>query len=526
MTATAAKSNRSKTKMAKVSVKDVAGFIELNGHPCIDPAMIRIIPGYNVRDAFNPETDPADASLAENMLANGYIADKPIVVRIVDGAAYVIAGHRRLSAANWVNTQHAIANGKRGKRDTRPIRGVTVLPEALASNGEVRSPVEMSYDLELSNTGKPLSPGERGANILRLRAMGETDETIAKRLGIGTRWVADLAKLGRSDPRLKALVKAGVIPPSTAVNLIRAHGPEAATGIAEAAAVIAKGRGKANATGKDVAKAEAAAGKVAKVGGKNIKAKGPDARATDKPAVTVVPEAAKANGKAHVTLSALVGPFHLGKDLTECCLFDANGVELCEMADATMARNMLQLAMLGWNVLRGTASQALATDKPVAAPLTKAEAAKVAKAEAEAERLAGITAEAEALAAAEAKAKRQAEARARVAAQVLADDAKRVAAAEANRAAAAAMVKGKPIAAMAKASAAKVTAAAKAKAAAAAAEALAAAEAAEAEADVFAEAEAAVLAMDAKASKAKVAKAAAAAAALASKVNGKGKPAR
>jgi hypothetical protein len=514
--------------MSKVSVKDVAGFIELNGHPCIDPAMIRIIPGYNVRDAFNPETDPADASLAENMLANGYIADKPIVIRIVDGAAYVIAGHRRLSAANWVNTQHAIANGKRGKRDTRPIRGVTVLPEALASNGEVRSPVEMSYDLELSNTGKPLSPGERGANILRLRAMGETDETIAKRLGIGTRWVADLAKLGRSDPRLKALVKAGVIPPSTAVNLIRAHGAEAATDIAEAAAVIAKGRGKANATGKDVAKAEAAKGVQAKVGGKNIKAKGADQRATDKPAVTVLPEATKANGKASVTLSALVGPFHLGKDLTECCLFDANGVELCEMADATMARNMLQLTMLGWNVLRGTVSQALEADKPAAAPLTKAEAAKVAKAEAEAAKaaaeaeaaaaLAAEIAEAEALAA---KAKRQAEARERVARQVAADDAKRVAAAEAARAMAASMVKGKPIAAMAAASAAKVTALAKAEAAKAAAEALAAAEAAEAEAAALAKAEAKA----SKASKAKVAKAAVASAALATKGNGRAKPA-
>ena len=155
----------------------------LSGVPCIDPAQVKFIDNYNVRDAFAPDTDESDAQLAANMTENGYIADKPITVRVVGNVAYVIAGHRRVAAANWVNLQAQIANGKRGKRDNRPIRGVTFIPEAVMANGEVRSPVEMSYDLELSNTGKPLSPNERGANILKLRAMGETDETIARRVG-------------------------------------------------------------------------------------------------------------------------------------------------------------------------------------------------------------------------------------------------------------------------------------------------------------------------------------------------------
>ena len=188
--------------MTKPVYETADGFIFLNGHPCIDPAKIRIIPGYNVRDRFSPDTDAADAQLFANMDANGFIADTPVTLRFLDGFAYAIAGHRRIDCANAINTAWLVANGKRGKRDNRPIRGITFICEAVQANGEVRSPVEMSYDLELSNTGKPLSPGERGANILRLRGMGETDETIAKRLGIGTRWVADLAKLGRSDPRL------------------------------------------------------------------------------------------------------------------------------------------------------------------------------------------------------------------------------------------------------------------------------------------------------------------------------------
>ena len=518
--------------MSTNTFKSILGFTMLSGIPCIDPASVRVIPGYNVRDAFDPATDASDAQLADNMAANGFIADKPITVRIVDNVAYVVAGHRRLDAANWINAQWLAANPVKGKAAAkkaaanRPIRGVTFIPEAVQANGEVRSPVEMSYDLELSNTGKPLSPAERGANILRLRAMGETDETIAKRLGIGTRWVGDLAKLGRSDPRLKALVKAGVIPPTTAILLERAHGAAIGTEVAVKAAAIAKGKGKASATGKDVAEAEAAAGVVAKVGAKNKK--GSDQRATEKPTVTVIPEKPAKAGAPIVSLATLAGPFHLGKDLEERSLYDANGLELCEMADVGMARAMLQLTMLGWNVLRGTASQAAteaasgpAVTTPAAKPPTKAEAKAAAKAEAaaakaaaEAEAAAAIAAEAAALDAAEAKAKRQAEARDRVARQVAADDAKRVAAAEANRKAAAAMVAGKPIAAMAKAAAAKVTAAAKAAAAKAAAEAVAAAEAAEAEAAALAKAEAAT-----------TRKAAAAAAALA-KSNGKAKAGR
>ena len=421
--------------MSQVSFKDILGFTMLSGIPCIDPAQVKFIDNYNVRDAFAPDSDESDAQLAANMTENGYITDKPITVRVVGNAAYVIAGHRRVAAANWVNMQAQIANGKRGKRDNRPIRGITFIPEAVMANGEVRSPVEMSYDLELSNTGKPLSPNERGANILKLRAMGETDETIARRLGIGTRWVVDLAKLGRANPRLKALVKAGVIPPSTAVNLVRAHGEDKGTAIAETAAGLAKGQGKANATGKHVAQAETKHGVATKVGNKNKK--GADTRATSKTVTVTVAPAVSKTDKTGVTVSTLAGPFKLGKDLTECAIFDASGAELCEVADVGMAKAVLQLLMLGWGVMKGTpavapaVTVAPAVSKP-ARTVPVPDAAAIAAAEAEAEALAS------------AKAARQAAARARVAAQVKADDAKRVAASKANLAAIAAMAKPTP----------------------------------------------------------------------------------
>ena len=503
--------------------KNIAGFTLLSGIPCIDPAAIKTIDGYNVRDAFSPETDAADAQLVENMRANGFIADKPVTVRVINDVAYVIAGHRRVDAANWLNAEYVTANAPKGKVSekamkaltaNRPIRGVTFIPEAMAGNGEVRSSVEMSYDLELSNTGKPLAPGERGANILRLRAMGEDDATIAKRLGITTRWVADLAKLGRSDPRLRALVKAGVIPPTTAILLERAHGAMAGTAVAMVAAGLAKAEGKASATGKHVAKAEIAAGLAPKVGGKNKK--GADQRATDKPVtVTVAPAKPAATGKPGVTVGTLAGPFHLGKDLEERTLYDANGVALCEMVDVGMARAMLQLAMLGWGVLKGTTETQV---REAEATLAKAVLVKPVPPVADVAAIAKAKADADT-----AKATREAERVARVAAQVLAADVGRVAAAKANRDAAAALGAGKPLAALAKASATKAKANAKAAADAALA-ALAKAEAEEAEAAALAEAEAKASAKASKASKASVATVVAAKA-NAAKANGKAKPA-
>ena len=240
-----------------------------------------------------------------------------------------------------------------------------------------------------------------------------------------------MAKLGRANPRLKALVKAGVVPPSTAVNLVRAHGETKGTEIAETAVAIAKAEGKAKATGKHVSKAETAAGVASKVGNKNKKGADHTRQLSKTVTVTVAPAVSKTD-KAGVTVSTLAGPFKLGKDLTECAIFDANGAELCEVADVGMAKAVLQLLMLGWGVLKGTPAAPAVT---VAAPaVTKRvvpvpDAAAIAAAEAEAEALAS------------AKAERQAAARARVAAQVTAEDAKRVAASKANLAAIAAMAK-------------------------------------------------------------------------------------
>src|SRR5205085_5038191 len=133
----------------------------------------------------------------------------------------------------------------------------------------------------------------------------------AQRLGIGTRWVKDLASLGKADPRLKKLVKAGVIPPATAIELVRAHGGEKAVEIANRAVGAANARGKANATSQDVAKGEVASGVAPKVGAKNVGKKGADRRPTDSVTLTVAKAKTPPAVKGAVS-ATLVGPFRLG----------------------------------------------------------------------------------------------------------------------------------------------------------------------------------------------------------------------
>src|SRR4051812_40159541 len=94
----------------------------VNGWPVVDPRVLQVIPGYNVRDAFDPELDEEDRSLLASMLANGYLMDEPITVRRVGNALHVIRGHRRLDAAKRAG-----------------IKFVSIAPEAKRADGKERN---------------------------------------------------------------------------------------------------------------------------------------------------------------------------------------------------------------------------------------------------------------------------------------------------------------------------------------------------------------------------------------------------
>lgn len=303
----------------------------------IDPAKIKVIENYNVRDVFDPLNDAEDKSLLASIRATGLHWDKPLVVRIVGSNIHLIAGHRRHSAVMMAREL-----GDKGFDE------VACIPEGMGADGKIRTDAERTADLILSNTGKPLSTPEKGAVILRLRRLGWKDPVIAKHLGMTDRWVRGLAKVNDLDDRLRALVKANVIGLTLALETTSTLGKEGAANAALEAAKIAPKTG-------------AKAGKVTGAGitavtGKAGKADAQAARrALSKAPVVQTTPTKKGNGPVTVQSpnKVLTGYFTVGKDLDDCLIFEADGTELCQLATPEKARATLALLNQAWSVFSG-----------------------------------------------------------------------------------------------------------------------------------------------------------------------------
>jgi len=323
---------------------NIAGMRRNGNVVMIDPAKIVVDLHYNVRDAFDV-ADPLDAELYHSILANGFQADKPVVIRIVGTAAHLVAGHRRHAAVMLARENGAV------------IKEVACILEGPGASGKPRDDAERMADLVVSNSGKPLSAPEKATVILRLRKMGWKDVQIAQRLGFTSdKWVRELVKVTTLDPRLRALVKANVIAPTLAVEMTAEHGPEKAADIAEAAKKTAPKTGAkaGKVTGAVVALVTGKAAKNAKTAPAPV------------PPVKVIPPRVEPVRSGTVTPTAtLAGPFTIGTDMDDCMLFDATGTELCEFADVAIAKAILLLINQGWHVFKGKSTAT--TPEPVKA---------------------------------------------------------------------------------------------------------------------------------------------------------------
>jgi len=363
----------------------------------IDPNNLKVIPGYNVRDAFDPDIDEDDASLVSSMaLATGYLMDEPITVRIVGQETFVISGHRRREAA--------IRAG---------VKKVSIIPEARNADGTERSKRDMLLNLIHSNAGKHLAEHEKGAAYLELKAEGMTETQIAAQCGIKTiGWVRKAMKLANANPELKALIKEGWIAPTVAVLLTGAHGEKKATEIGKGAKDAAIAAGAKKASGKILAEAEEKATGKRTVGDKNKKSATPPAPAArvDRLAQNNAQHAelaSRAKADNADPFSAIAGPFSQGKGEHDGDMIDRNGAIVCAFADAATARKMIVIVNMGWKHFVGISEPGDTAPAPIPAVpakvtiplLTKAqektaakarEAAKVEAAKRETERLATV----------------------------------------------------------------------------------------------------------------------------------------
>ena len=198
----------------------------------IDPRIIQIDLGYNLRDLTTPDALEKLDQLARDIAHNGFSIEQPITVRLKDDKPFVVAGHRRRAAA-------LIAIEKYGAE----IQAIPCIGEAKGT-----SEADRTADIFVSNNGEPLAPLDKVAGIKRLMGFGWDLDKIAKKCGLGSAQnVENYLVLGSAPMAVQEMVKGGEVAASTAVAVTKKHG-EGGAEILAAAKVQAATEGKTRVT--------------------------------------------------------------------------------------------------------------------------------------------------------------------------------------------------------------------------------------------------------------------------------------
>lgn len=198
----------------------------------IDPRIILVEDGYNIRDLTTPDAQSKLMGLAQSIADNGFSIEQPITVRMEDEKVYVVAGHRRRAAT-------LIAIDKLGAE----IEAIPCIAEAKGT-----SEADRCADLVVSNSGEPLTSLELGGVVKRLVAFGWDNGRIAKRFGWASAQTVDGYLTLLSAPQaVQEMVRNDEVSASTAISTVRKHGAGAQETLA-AAKVKANSEGKTRVT--------------------------------------------------------------------------------------------------------------------------------------------------------------------------------------------------------------------------------------------------------------------------------------
>jgi ParB family chromosome partitioning protein len=219
----------------------------------LDIEQIAILPDFNPRVSGTKDHEAHINALADSILANGFLPNKPLSVfpaeETVEGSDekvtvfYIIDGHSRFEAVRR-------ANEKGAGIETLPV---SILPKSDLDNTALLADLAILTVLN-NNSTRPLTPVELAIVVKRLVGYETPKADIAKRLGITARYVDDLLVLHEAPPAVQEAVRAGEVSATLAISELRQHGEKAATRI-QAAVEKAKAAGKKKVTPKQMPKA-------------------------------------------------------------------------------------------------------------------------------------------------------------------------------------------------------------------------------------------------------------------------------
>lgn len=202
----------------------------------IDPNKLTVIDGFNVR-VRDAAYLAHIRTLADSMKEVGFKIDKPIacyIRKVEDGEDEICItdGHSRHEAVLL-----AIDEGA----------AIDTVPVVLLPNKGI-SMADLTVDLVRANAGRPLSTYETSIVVKRLTNMEFEEDEIAEKLGFSRTHVTGLLLLAAAPKPLANLVVAGKVSATTAIDMLRKHGPAKATDLLKAAAAKAEESGKSKVT--------------------------------------------------------------------------------------------------------------------------------------------------------------------------------------------------------------------------------------------------------------------------------------
>lgn len=203
---------------------------------------IRVMDGFNARVRETDDYQAHKAHLGAMILANGYDNSKPLsgfaVEQDGDKIIYLKDGHTRLEAVN------DIVNPALGDE---PMK---TLPVVVSGQPDL---VELNVNLIQSNSGRELTPFEKGLVVKRLMGLNLDKKQIAEKLGYTTRYIDDLLVIVGAPAKVRDLILTGQITSTNALKTLRKD-PAKAAEVLTAAVERAKARGKTVAAPKDSTK--------------------------------------------------------------------------------------------------------------------------------------------------------------------------------------------------------------------------------------------------------------------------------
>lgn len=171
----------------------------------VDPRLLKVDPGYNVRDLTTPEAKAGLVELKDSIKELG--VQSPVMIRLKGEDMVIVRGHRRLAAAML-----AIQEGA-------ALVSIPAIAEETTVNDEQRT-----LDLIVSNSGEPLTALEKAEVVRRLIGYGNTVPMIAKKTGWTPATVENYKMLLTANADVRAMVKAGEVSTSAAIASVKAHG--------------------------------------------------------------------------------------------------------------------------------------------------------------------------------------------------------------------------------------------------------------------------------------------------------------